>query len=142
MIIIWEFMLLLYVQDNQLIFDTSDHERADSACTSLSSHSSFMEETIQWKKGNVLGKGAFGTVCIVCFRTDHKCRTVRRLTIYRYILYFYIIFLWWVFKYNLVYGEVWSRLQWLYNAATSLYLNVYLRYKKFNCIQLFFNTFC
>ena len=54
----------------------------------------------------------------------------------------FISFFWWVFKYNLVYGDVWSRLQWLYNAATSLYLNVYLRYKKFNCIQLFFNTFC
>ena len=37
-------------------------ERADSACTTLSSHSSILEETIQWKKGNVLGKGAFGTV--------------------------------------------------------------------------------
>ena len=36
-------------------------ERAESACTNLSSTSA-LEETIQWKKGNVLGKGAFGTV--------------------------------------------------------------------------------
>ncbi|XP_052242175.1 uncharacterized protein LOC127852295 isoform X2 [Dreissena polymorpha] len=40
----------------------SEHERADSACTTLSSMSSLVEDTIQWKKGNILGKGAFGTV--------------------------------------------------------------------------------
>ncbi|KAK6190356.1 hypothetical protein SNE40_002244 [Patella caerulea] len=34
---------------------------ASSACTS-DSLTSTIEETIQWKKGNVLGKGAFGTV--------------------------------------------------------------------------------
>ncbi|XP_052799518.1 uncharacterized protein LOC128231131 isoform X2 [Mya arenaria] len=49
-------------EEDHLSIADSDHERADSACTTLSSHSSFMEETIQWKKGNVLGKGAFGTV--------------------------------------------------------------------------------
>ncbi|KAK3102765.1 hypothetical protein FSP39_013768 [Pinctada imbricata] len=35
--------------------------RSTSACTSISSQSN-LEDTIQWKKGNVLGKGAFGTV--------------------------------------------------------------------------------
>ena len=43
--------------------DIYEGERAESACTTLSSSSAF-EETIQWKKGNVLGKGAFGTVSI------------------------------------------------------------------------------
>ncbi|KAL4224924.1 hypothetical protein ACF0H5_015620 [Mactra antiquata] len=51
-------------EEDHLSLDNDDDEmeRADSACTTLSSHSSIMEETIQWKKGNVLGKGAFGTV--------------------------------------------------------------------------------
>ncbi|XP_060068251.1 probable serine/threonine-protein kinase DDB_G0282963 [Ylistrum balloti] len=35
--------------------------RPGSACTTISTQSS-VEDTIQWKKGNVLGKGAFGTV--------------------------------------------------------------------------------
>lgn len=35
--------------------------RAGSACTSISNQSN-AEDTIQWKKGNVLGKGAFGVV--------------------------------------------------------------------------------
>ena len=43
--------------------DVYEGERADSACTTLSTSSAF-EETIQWKKGNVLGKGAFGTVSL------------------------------------------------------------------------------
>ncbi|KAL5007408.1 hypothetical protein ScPMuIL_016214 [Solemya velum] len=46
----------LYLQSVQ-----SESSRADSACTTISSHST-VEETTQWKKGNVLGKGAFGTV--------------------------------------------------------------------------------
>lgn len=37
--------------------------RAGSACTSISNQSN-VDDTIQWKKGNVLGKGAFGTVRI------------------------------------------------------------------------------
>lgn len=47
------------LQEDHVSLSSSEPERADS---SLSSHSSFMEDTIQWKKGNVLGKGAFGTV--------------------------------------------------------------------------------
>ncbi|XP_021359609.1 uncharacterized protein LOC110454439 [Mizuhopecten yessoensis] len=35
--------------------------RPGSSCTTISTQSS-VEDTIQWKKGNVLGKGAFGTV--------------------------------------------------------------------------------
>ncbi|XP_062621332.1 uncharacterized protein LOC134282921 [Saccostrea cucullata] len=35
--------------------------RAGSACTSISNQSN-VDDMIQWKKGNVLGKGAFGTV--------------------------------------------------------------------------------
>ncbi|XP_060566033.1 serine-rich adhesin for platelets-like isoform X2 [Ruditapes philippinarum] len=49
-------------EDDHLSLEDDEIERADSACTTLSSQSSIMEETIQWKKGNVLGKGAFGTV--------------------------------------------------------------------------------
>lgn len=37
--------------------------RAGSACTSISNQSN-AEDTIQWKKGNVLGKGAFGVVSV------------------------------------------------------------------------------
>ncbi|XP_052066561.1 uncharacterized protein LOC127706153 isoform X3 [Mytilus californianus] len=50
----------LLIPDNETIFShlSSSDSRSGSACTVFSQ----AEETIQWKKGNVLGKGAFGTV--------------------------------------------------------------------------------
>ncbi|XP_022336709.2 uncharacterized protein LOC111132656 isoform X3 [Crassostrea virginica] len=48
--------------DTTLTNSTMDSDsRAGSACTSISNQSN-VDDTIQWKKGNVLGKGAFGTV--------------------------------------------------------------------------------
>lgn len=44
--------------------------RSNSACTTLSSQSS-IDETIQWKKGNVLGKGAFGVVSVKYIEQNH-----------------------------------------------------------------------
>ncbi|XP_076113862.1 uncharacterized protein LOC143082178 isoform X1 [Mytilus galloprovincialis] len=50
----------LLIPDNETIVShlSSSDSRSGSACTVFSQ----TEETIQWKKGNVLGKGAFGTV--------------------------------------------------------------------------------
>ncbi|KAK3592514.1 hypothetical protein CHS0354_013848 [Potamilus streckersoni] len=49
--------------DNETVYSCIDSfGRAGSACTSVSSTHSVIEETIQWKKGNILGKGAFGIV--------------------------------------------------------------------------------
>ncbi|KAL3841916.1 hypothetical protein ACJMK2_020005, partial [Sinanodonta woodiana] len=49
--------------DNETVYSCIDSfGRAGSACTSVSSTHSVTEETIQWKKGNILGKGAFGIV--------------------------------------------------------------------------------
>lgn len=67
--------LVFHLQDDHVVLDSSEHERADSACTSLSSQSSFLEETIQWKKGNILGKGAFGTVSLI-FLDLYECSIV------------------------------------------------------------------
>ena len=50
--------------------------RSGSACTVFSQS----EETIQWKKGNVLGKGAFGTVSRSNKNIDIKFRHVSGIT--------------------------------------------------------------
>jgi len=41
------------------------HSRAGSAASGSCSAGSDEPETIQWKRGNVLGKGAYGTVGLV-----------------------------------------------------------------------------
>ena len=41
------------------------HSRAGSAASGAASAGSDAPEIIQWKRGNVLGKGAYGTVSLI-----------------------------------------------------------------------------
>lgn len=69
------FITVFQTLTSDMTHSTLDSDsRAGSACTSISNQSN-AEDTIQWKKGNVLGKGAFGVVSVpqIMYKLKSNC---------------------------------------------------------------------